>query len=157
MLTQLKARQLFDYCDGVLYWKVSTGRVKAGTKVNTSGRYAHVQVMGERWYAHRLIFLWHYGYVPKYVDHINGNPQDNRIVNLRECTQAENVRNSKLSKRNTSGIKGVTWDKARSKWRAQLSINGVETNLGRYATLEEAAEAVRVAREQHHGDFVRHQ
>ena len=156
MLTQQQARKLFDYRDGVLYWRVSQGRVKAGDVVGTNGRYKQAQVFGERWYVHRLVFLWHHGYAPQYVDHINGNAHDNRIVNLRECTQADNVRNARLSKRNTSGVKGVTWDKARNKWRAQLSINGVETNLGRYNTLEEATEAVRKARQQHHGDFVRH-
>jgi len=66
-----------------------------------------------------LIFLYHHGYLPKFVDHIDGNKKNNRIENLREATKSQNAMNQKVSTRNTSGIKGVMWHKRDKKWFVQ--------------------------------------
>ena len=87
------------------------------------------------------------------VDHINRNPLDNRRDNLRVCTQHENIFNTSMQCNNTSGVIGVTWDKSRNKWIAQIQINGKNKHLGRYNTKEEAIEARRQAEIEYFGDF----
>jgi hypothetical protein len=105
----------------------------------------------------RIIFLLHKGYLEKdnIIDHIDNNPLNNKIENLRECTISQNQQNSKLSKKNTSGHKGVTWDKATSKWRVQIKLNGKYHYFGLYVNLEDAIKASTEARKKLHGDFGR--
>lgn len=73
------------------------------------------------------------------VDHIDRDGLNNRRRNLRHTTHAVNMRNAKLSKRNTSGYRGVTKD--RNRWQAKICVNGVAYYVGWYATAEEAARA----------------
>lgn len=75
----------------------------------------------------------------KVIDHINGNTLDNRRFNLRICDINENVRNSKISKSNKSGLKGVSWYKTSNKWRASITMKSRTINLGHFKTKEEAA------------------
>lgn len=79
------------------------------------------------------------------VDHVNGNKLDNQRHNLRTCTRLENMRNQRVSKNNTSGYKGVCWDKRWKKWRAQTYINRKYIQIGGYQTKEEAAHAYNAA------------
>ncbi len=72
------------------------------------------------------------------VDHINGDRLDNRRCNLRLATKAENVRNQKLHKNNTTGFKGVCWDKRGKTFNAKIMLNRKTINIGRYETAEEA-------------------
>lgn len=72
------------------------------------------------------------------IDHISGNKLDNRRENLRVCTRMENLRNSKIKKTNTSGFKGVSWDKKRNMWRARITVGGEEIHIGSYAKKEVA-------------------
>lgn len=96
-------------------------------------------------YLHRLIMD-----APSHlvVDHINGNTLDNRKVNLRLITQAQNQQNKiKLESRNTSGYRGVSRNSERSGWRARLKLNGNEICVGHnFATPELAHEAIVKAR-----------
>jgi hypothetical protein len=73
------------------------------------------------------------------VDHINRDGLDNRKVNLRVCNRSQNSANTKLNKRNTSGFRGVTWDKEKKRWRATLMNNGKNFRLGRFKLKEMAA------------------
>jgi hypothetical protein len=72
------------------------------------------------------------------IDHIDGDKLNNNFNNLRWCSSSENLRNSKISTRNTSGSKGVSWNKNANKWKAQIVIHGIYVYLGLYETLEEA-------------------
>jgi hypothetical protein len=76
----------------------------------------------------------------KNVDHINGIKTDNRIENLRWCSQADNTRfdNHKLRKNNTSGYRGITFDKRGNKYQTEANINGKQLYIGRFDTLEMA-------------------
>lgn len=89
------------------------------------------------------------------IDHINRNSLDNRIENLRLATKSENMQNRKKCSRNTSGIKGVYYDKFHKKYVAQLRCNGKKICLGHYDTKEEAQKAVVEARKKYHGEFGR--
>lgn len=87
-------------------------------------------------YLHRLILN---AKDREYVDHINGNTLDNRKLNLRICSKIENGRNSKISKDNTSGYKGVSFDKTRNKWVARIRYDGKYLFLGRFDNKIDAA------------------
>lgn len=75
------------------------------------------------------------------VDHINRNKLDNRRSNLRICTHAENLANRIKPRNNTSGYKGVVWNKSRSKWLAQITVKKRHIYLGQFDDIEEANEA----------------
>ena len=74
----------------------------------------------------------------KCVDHIDNDKQNNNLINLRYATLQENGRNAKLSSKNTSGTKGVSWNKNRNKWRAQIKINGKSIHLGYFINKDDA-------------------
>jgi hypothetical protein len=145
-ITQELVKRLFDYNpDGYLIWKVKPAlRVSIGSPAgskNTRG-YWQVRVLGKLYRSHRIIFLWHNGYFPENnIDHIDGNPSNNKIENLREVTQQCNLRNSKVHKNNNSGVTGVIWHKQTEKWYAQIKVNGKNINLGFYSDFISAVKA----------------
>lgn len=152
MITQKEVRELFEYRDGRLYWKVSPSR---GVRENdlagslSSEGYVRVGVKGREYFAHRLIWLYHNGYFPEnQIDHINRKRDDNRIKNLREASRSCNLRNMKLDKRNTSGITGVCWNKYRKKWVVSISSAPNRNHyVGLYKDFDEAV-MTRLAAEQ---------
>lgn len=88
-----------------------------------------------------------------HVDHINGDGLDNRIENLRICTHGQNMSNRKLHKNNTSGYKGVNWE--REKWRATIYKNGKKISLGCFHDILDAAMAYNKAAIKHYGEFAK--
>lgn len=89
----------------------------------------------------------------EFVDHINGNPLDNRRENLRICTHAQNMKNRKISAKNTSGFKGVYAD--RNRWRSEIRCDGKKYALGTFSTPDLAHDAYVRASEQLHKEFCR--
>lgn len=89
----------------------------------------------------------------EFVDHIDGNRLDNRRANLRVATKSENGRNRGRQRNNTSGFKGVTWEKERGKWVAAIMVGGKQAKLGRFDTPEEAYAAYCTAARELHGKF----
>lgn len=89
------------------------------------------------------------------VDHINGEGLDNRRCNLRAATRAQNARNSHVSNANTSGYKGVSWDKRDRKWQAFIAVNGLRHFLGRFACPTAASLAYARASRELHKEFGR--
>lgn len=87
------------------------------------------------------------------VDHANGNGLDNRRSNLREATHAQNSANSRLSRRSTSGLKGVTWYKRTSRWRAHITVGQQQRHLGYFDEAIEAAKAYDTAALEAFGEF----
>lgn len=98
--------------------------------------YAKRRSQGKILYMHNVILGG-----PPEVDHGDNDGLNNQRYNLRACSRSQNNANQRLSSKNTSGFKGVTWDKENSKWRAGGKINGRRTNLGRFSTKEEAHDA----------------
>lgn len=89
------------------------------------------------------------------VDHKDGDLTNNTRANLRVCSHAQNMLNKKQHKNNRSGHTGVWLDKETQQWRAEIRKGGHKYCLGRYWTLEEAAEARRQAVEQYFGEWAR--
>lgn len=149
----------FYYYNGNIYWKISYGSRKINTKCGCLDEkgYEYTMFCGKNLKNHRIIFMMFHGYLPKVVDHINGIKNDNRIENLRAATKSQNGFNSKISKANKSGVKGVSWDKKRKKWKVQISINCKNKCIGRYDDLELAELVATEARDKYYGKFARHQ
>ncbi len=87
------------------------------------------------------------------IDHKDGNKLNCLDNNLRICTKSQNGQNRGKNKNNTSGYKGVTWDKACKKWHVRITINNQEINLGNFKEIEEAAETYNSAALKYHGEF----
>lgn len=140
-ITQDLVRNLFDYKDGILYWKVRRSGIKIGSKAGTlhhSG-YILIQINNKRYNGHQIIYLYHHGYIPKEIDHIDRNRSNSKIENLREATHQQNCMNKKSAKNSSSIYKGVTWDKQHQKWRTQIVFNNKHYNLGRFINEKDAA------------------
>ena len=102
IISQEYLREIFDYKDGQLIWKLPRSKIQVGQKtghLNFHG-YLNTKLDGKNYRTHRLIFMWHYGYLPKQIDHINGIKDDNRIENLREVSDSENSYNQNLKSNN---------------------------------------------------------
>ena len=159
-MTQDEALAILDYRDGHLYWRENRSkRIKAGDEAGgIAGRYKNyktVKVDGCIYQLHRIIFLMHRGYLPEEIDHIDGNGLNNDIENLRAATRSQNCRNKGAQKNNTSGFKGVSWQKRDKKWQAQIKLDGKAHHLGRFDTLEAAHEAYKAAATKLHKEFAR--
>jgi hypothetical protein len=150
MLTKKYLHEIFDYRDGVLYRK--NGK-KVGS-LHPEG-YIRVKLNYVTYGAHRLIFLMHYGYLPKSLDHIDCNKSNNKIENLRVATHGENRMNIGLQSNSKSGIKNVNWYKKTNKWLVQLGVNGKKLHFGTYFDLEVAKFVAETMRHKYHGQFSR--
>ncbi len=91
-----------------------------------------------------------------WADHIDGDTLNNQRGNLRVVTPSQNSWNQRLHENNTSGHKGVSWDKKTQKWEVRVKAHSVSRFGGRYDELADAVEAARELREQLHGRFARH-
>ena len=130
---------------GDFHWKIKPSpRFPAGMKAgsNTNG-YIRIHYNGRMYGAHRLAWLYVYKQHPTYqIDHINGNPSDNRISNLREATALENAQNiRKPQKNNSHGTLGITYDPQKQLWRARIGLNGKRIYIGKYKSKEDAYNA----------------
>lgn len=153
-LTQvaLKKHLVYDSDTG-LFTRKSTGR-PVGYLNNLEGYSAiRIKLLGYKYLAHRLAFLYMRGHIPKCIDHINNDPTDNRWVNLREATVTQNQYNAKRRVDNTSSVKGVSWHKGKQRWIARLSYKGKRINVGSFDSISEAEEALQNKRQTLHGEY----
>ena len=126
-------------------WDAKHADRSAFKSKNSSGYWCG-SVLGVRCMAHRVAWAIAHGEWPRgQIDHINGNRQDNRISNLRVVTAAENQKNQRIPKSNTSGVAGVCWDKSRGKWRAKITVNRKNIALGCFPSFDDAVFARRAA------------
>jgi hypothetical protein len=133
-------------------WNDRFAGKEAFSKLNSG--YLQSHILGSRYLAHRVVWLLHYGKWPTgHLDHINGIRSDNRAVNLREVSYAENSKNHRPHKTNTSGVMGVVWHKRDKKWQAGIMVSGKTIHLGQFT---EKADAVS-ARKQAEKDYGFHE
>ncbi|EFQ9579820.1 HNH endonuclease [Salmonella enterica] len=138
----IASRVKCDPITGLFTWAVSCGKISKGDIANYHNDAGYITLGKKRLRAHRVAWFIHYGYVPEYeIDHINNIRDDNRISNLREASDCENARNTKISKSNTSGYKGVHFCKYTGKWRATVKMYGKSYHLGRFSDKEAAHKA----------------
>ena len=150
MITFREARELFTYDreTGIIKWrkrfnpKQRADLVAGCTRFNGDG-YTQIGINGKLYPAHRVAMLLAYGFYGDglEVDHINHVRDDNRLLNLRFVTTTGNRRNQSRSSRNTTGVTGTYYNRARRKYVAQIKVDGEVIYLGSFATLEEAARA----------------
>lgn len=111
--------------------------------------YASCKINGKSWLIHRYSFTVHHHEIPAgdEVDHLCRNKLCVNPEHLRAVSHVVNVRAQGLRSNNTSGVRGVYWDSSRERWTATVRRDGRKVHLGRFATLDEAAAAVRAARD----------
>lgn len=160
--SQLREILLYHPETGEFLWRRAKGNgVYAGDRAGTTNiksgmAYRYIQLNGKRFQAHRLAWLYVHGEWPLgLIDHVNGDGLDNRIVNLRPATASQNMANARLSNRNSSGEKGVSWNSRAKKWQAFIGVAGKNKNLGQFAVKADAIEAYRSAAQRYFGEFVR--
>ncbi len=162
-LTQDRVRELFEYFPetGELFWRPRASseftderhakrwntcfaHTQAGHE-NKRG-YRRIQVGDHIYLAHRIIWLYVFGVFPKVIDHIDGNPRNNRISNMRNVTIAENQRNLTISKSNTSGVQGIWFDTGVNMWRARINTGRRALHVGSFDTQRDAIVAYNVVK-----------
>ena len=131
-----KWNNIFIYRDGDLFWRIKpSNNVNVGDKagVKESKGYMVVSYSGKRYYQHRIIYELFNGAIPDgmFIDHINREPSDNRIENLRIVTPTGNLRNH--------GKRGFRWKK--NKWEVSIRVNGIKKYIGRYICMLDARAA----------------
>jgi len=149
MVPAEQLKQRFKYVDGILYWR--DGRFKGRVAGHTRKIDGYCQInfllddKMHRMLRHRIIFMMFHDYLPELVDHIDRDPCNDRIENLREANKSINAHNTVPRKNNRTGVKGVFKDN-RGKYQASVYHSGKKVYLGLYDTLEEAKFQVELRR-----------
>lgn len=152
-ISQSRLRELMNYepDTGTFTWRL-TGKV-SGASIGKRG-YRQICVDGQRYYAHRLAWLYVYGQWPAgQVDHINRSRHDNRIANLRLATRQQNNWNASLRRDNTSGLKGTCLHRRTGLWQARIGVNGRQITLGYFRTAQAAHAAYAAKAREIFGEF----
>lgn len=168
-MTQDELKLMVSYrADGRLVWKERepVDRFSRNFNARFAGKpvgskaltgYLETAINQERYLVHRLVFLYHRGFFPDFVDHINGDREDNRIDNLREATHSQNMMNVKISKNNNSGssVKGVYKHGKKGRWRVQVMVDGVLHSKAGFLDMHSAETYAEELREKLHKTFAR--
>jgi hypothetical protein len=156
-MTNEELRKMFVYESRGMLRRVGGRKDYPWRRIGTKKVYLATTVRGETFYLHRLVWQYHRGTVPSVIDHIDNDPTNNRIENLRECTNAENQYNSAIKRNNKAGHKGVVFHpKCVAKpWQAKIVAAGKVHSLGYFATPEQAGAAYAKAAPHFAGAFAR--
>lgn len=155
-----KARQQLSYDPdtGLFTWLVrSPGRTEIGQIAGSPDKdgYVRIGLQGQIVLAQVLAWMFMKGSIPEdIVDHADGDPSNNRWLNLRAATRAQNNRNSRVRKHSKTGIKGVQKHRT-GKFAAKIQFGGKQHYLGLFDTAEEAGKAYADAAERLYGEFAR--
>lgn len=142
---RLRAALSYDKETGLFYWAESKGRAaRVGSVAGSVGPqgYVLIRLDGTQYRAHRLAWMHVTGQWPSdQIDHVNGVRSDNRFVNLREASNAENQQNTCRKKPCLSGEVGIDWCKKSRKWRARIRFRGKLIHIGLFNEIESAISA----------------
>ncbi len=149
ILTQARLRELLDYNPetGVFTWRVSRrGHRKAGDEAGYLQRNGYVKITLDqrRVMAHRLAWLYAHGVWPlQQIDHINGDPSDNRLANLRDVAPQTNSENERKARRRKNGgtLLGAHWSTTWKRWKSSIISSGKSLHIGWFDTEQQAHEA----------------
>ena len=144
-LTQADCQGLWTYRNGFLYWNIDVNwDIKSGSKagfIKKNGYYV-IKYQYKGYLAHRLIYLMHHGVLPEFLDHIDQDPGNNDISNIREATTSQNQKNKVKRGGCSSHHNGITWHSRDKYWLARgPSIDGKRKFIGRFDSEIEAAQA----------------
>ncbi len=149
-----RPRSMFKNRQSFLAWNTRYAG-KIASSLSKSGYY-RTTIFDRRYRSHRVCWALVHGEWPvAIIDHVNGDPADNRLANLRLATNSENTANQKLRSNNLCGLKGVSFDPRRGVWRARVQQDRKQIWLGQYPTAEEAHSAYANAAKALHGEFAR--
>lgn len=153
-ISQEYVTRLFTYEEGQLLWREKKkGRKRKQAGFKSKAGYTQIRIDGSLFYLHRLVWIYHNGDISNEIDHIDGNPENNLLGNLREATHRQNLTNVAKLSNNKSGFRGVS--KCPSGWIARIRISGKYAHLGVFKTPEAASDAYQKAASVHHGEFIR--
>ena len=155
MLDQKTLLNIFEYRDGKLYWKNAVLPSFNGKEAgyNNGAGYKKVTIKNKQYYVHRIIYMMHYGILPKLIDHRDCNPKNNLVENLREATHSQNTINHKGKNKASSGIRNVSFNKQRNKYCVYLKVNQKSKFFGNFDDLELAELVAFEARRKYYGKF----
>lgn len=150
----LVRRLSYDPDTGTFTWRIKPRGAKRGQAVGgLDGKgYWRISLENSRYLAHRLAWFYVHGEWPQAeIDHINHNPLDNRIANLRPATRSQNASNTRGWSK--TGLKGIGFHPKNGKWAARIARDGKRVSLGYFNTAEEAHAAYAAASPIIHGEF----
>lgn len=151
---RLREILMYDHTSGVFTFRVRRGSMKVGTASGVrkdDGRIA-IKLEGRYYLAHRLAWLYVHGVWPEQqIDHIDGNPLNNGIANLRDVSPTTNSQNRRFADPGSkSGLLGAQWCKGYGNWQASIRVKGTRMNLGKFDSAQEAHEAYVQAKRRFH-------
>jgi hypothetical protein len=155
MISHKELLETFEYRDGNLFWRIKPRKgVAIGTRAGyagaNNGQYWIIGFKERTYLAHRLIWFYHTGRWPRdQIDHQDGNPRNNRIQNLRECSDAENKQNLG-DRRRSNPYTGVYQRRDCGLYEARITVNKQQHALGYFETPEAARDAYLAAKRIHH-------
>lgn len=164
-VAELRRQFRYDPETGLLFWLTSYKHFHAGriAGLDVGRGYLGIKISRRMCLAHRVAWAIYHGDWPEHqIDHINGDPSDNRISNLRHSTQSQNMGNRKISKNNRSGYKGVRKRTDCDRWEAAIEMTGSAGRrnrksryLGSFKTPQQAHAAYVAAAKEYFGEFAR--
>jgi hypothetical protein len=157
ILTQERLKELLSYdpTTGVFTRKVKHNRCNVGDIVGAGQRNKYLQcsIDNKLYKLHRLAWLYMYDCWPSdQIDHVDHNPRNNAIANLRDVSSAQNHQNRARKTKSASGYLGVTWHKRDKRWQAYIELKGKSIHLGQYSDLDAAIFARKQAELKYHLD-----
>jgi uncharacterized protein YkuJ len=156
--TSVRFNEAFEYRDGDIYWAINPNNIIIGSLAGATyvNGYRRVKLDGKMYAVHRVVWVMFNGDIPDglHIDHIDGNPKNNSIQNLRLVTHSQNCMNRKPKKTNT-GVPNVSYSKHNNKYRVSVTAKNQTGFFGWFDDLELAELVAIEARDKFHNKYAR--
>jgi hypothetical protein len=161
-ISQVQLREVLDYNPdtGIFRWKIKSSKslsIGETAGCTRADGYVTIQYNAIPYLAHRLAWVYTHGELPStsIIDHVDGNPSNNKLNNIRVCAPTQNQQNRRVNSNSISGFKGVSWVEERQKWKARTWLKRKYYFLGYFDTKEDAIKAHQSFCITYHGEFYR--